>query len=346
MLSLGKLAAGPAAGRYYEDAVALGREDYYAGEGERPGRWVGSGADELELAGSVSDGQVVRLLAGEHPASGDVLGRPMAEGGIAGFDLTFCAPKSVGLAFAIGDSYTARVLSACHEAAVDDALAYLERVACRARRGKGGKLVIEGKGFAAAAFDHRTSRAGAPLLHTHVVVANRTLGPDGRWTALDGRHIYNYAKTAGYLYQARLRHEATERLGARWGRVENGAADLRGFSRELIEHFSQRRAEIVREMEFAGSRSLEAGNIAALETRKSKDYAVAMERLREEWRARAAEFGLTQERGEHFLTPRFRDKAWPTRGSLAEPARHSETFTRRDALQALAEAHPEGVRSI
>src|SRR3954469_4142661 len=29
MLSVGKLAAGPTAGRYYEDAVAQGREDYY-----------------------------------------------------------------------------------------------------------------------------------------------------------------------------------------------------------------------------------------------------------------------------------------------------------------------------
>jgi conjugative relaxase-like TrwC/TraI family protein len=27
----------------------------------------------------------------------------------------------------------------------------------------------------AGAFDHRTSRAGDPLLHTHVVVANLTL---------------------------------------------------------------------------------------------------------------------------------------------------------------------------
>ena len=47
MLSVGKLAAGPDAGRYYEDAVAQGREDYYAGEGEAPGQWVGSGAASL-----------------------------------------------------------------------------------------------------------------------------------------------------------------------------------------------------------------------------------------------------------------------------------------------------------
>src|SRR3954452_21025673 len=126
MLSIGKLAAGPDAGRYYEDAVASGREDYYAGEGERPGRWVGSGADALELDGDVGDGQVVRLLSGENPKSGDALGRPLGDGSVAGFDLTFKSPKSVSLSFAIGDSWTAQVLSDCHEAAVDDALAYLE----------------------------------------------------------------------------------------------------------------------------------------------------------------------------------------------------------------------------
>ena len=346
MLSVGKLAAGPAAGRYYEDAVALGREDYYAGEGERPGRWVGSGADALELEGEVKDGQVVRLLSGEDPKSGELLGRPMNDGAVAGFDLTFNAPKSVGLAFAIGDPWTARVLRECHEAATDDALAYLEREACRARRGKGGALVIEGEGFAAGAFDHRTSRAGDPLLHTHVVIVNRTLGADGRWTALDARPLYRHAKTAGYLYQARLRHEVTERLGAKWGPVTKGAADLHGFSRELIEHFSRRRAEIVDQMDLIGSHSLEAGNVAALETRKRKDYQVTMERLREQWRARAAEHGLTQERVEYLLTPRFRDKAMPSEVDLDDLTLHRATFTRRDVLQAVAEAHHDGARWI
>jgi hypothetical protein len=36
MLSIGKLAAGRDAARYYEEAVARGREDYYRGEGEAP----------------------------------------------------------------------------------------------------------------------------------------------------------------------------------------------------------------------------------------------------------------------------------------------------------------------
>src|SRR5205809_307947 len=113
MLSIGKIAAGPAAARYYTDQVARGREDYYVAVGEVRG--------------------------------------------------------------------------------------YLERNACRARRGAGGQMQVDGRGFVAAAFVHRASREGDPLLHTHVVAGNLTEGPDGRWTALDARHLYRQAKTAGYL---------------------------------------------------------------------------------------------------------------------------------------------------
>src|SRR3954454_7860664 len=115
MLSLGKLAAGPDAGRYYEEAVARGREDYYAGEGEAPGQWVGAGATTLGLQGSVDDGQVGHLLAGEDPATGALLGRKITEGRVAGFDLTFKAPKSVAILFCIGEPQVAGVLRECHE---------------------------------------------------------------------------------------------------------------------------------------------------------------------------------------------------------------------------------------
>ncbi len=55
MMSIGKLAAGPGAGRYYIDQVAQGREDYYAGEGEAAGVWMGTGAALLGLSGEVGE---------------------------------------------------------------------------------------------------------------------------------------------------------------------------------------------------------------------------------------------------------------------------------------------------
>ena len=43
MLSIGKLTVEQS--RYYERQVAQGRDDYYSGRGESPGRWTGAGAE-------------------------------------------------------------------------------------------------------------------------------------------------------------------------------------------------------------------------------------------------------------------------------------------------------------
>jgi len=170
----------------------------------------------------------------------------------------------------------AREIVAAHEAAVAEAMDYMEREACRARRGQGGALIVHGDGFVAAAFRHRTSRAGDPLLHTHVVVANATRADDGRWTALHGQLLYRHAKTAGFLYQAVLRVELVERIRVRWNPVVNGVADIAGVPREVIEHFSQRRAEISEHMAARGEHSARAAQVATLDTRKRKDHASAV----------------------------------------------------------------------
>lgn len=116
MLSLGKIAAGPTAARYYTDQVARGRDDYYAGEGETPGAWVGSGAGALRLAGEVDADRFAELLDGAG------LWRPPREGAVAGFDLTFSAPKSVSVLWAVGSPDVVEELRGGHEAAVAEAL--------------------------------------------------------------------------------------------------------------------------------------------------------------------------------------------------------------------------------
>jgi len=214
-MSIGKLAAGPGAGRYYIDQVAQGREDYYAGEGEAAGVWLGTGAGWLGLSGRLREDGLVRLLEGRDPSS-DLLLRPVrSSSAVAGFDLTFRAPKSVSIMFGVTEpDFASRVIRA-HDQAVGKALEYLEREACWTRRGRAGAIRLPGQGFVAAAFRHRSSRAGDPLLHTHVVVANATQAEDGRWTALDGRELYRHAKTAGFLYQAALRAELSREIGLR-----------------------------------------------------------------------------------------------------------------------------------
>jgi conjugative relaxase-like TrwC/TraI family protein len=211
--------------------------------------------------------------------------------------------------FGICEPDVVREIIEAHEAAVAEALGYLEREACRVRRGAGGSRVLAERGFVAAAFRHRSSRAGDPPLHTHVVVANAAQGPDGRWTALDGRLPYRHAKTAGFLYQAALRTQLAERLGLRWQPVQRGTADVLGVPRRVVEHFSRRRAEILEHMALRDERSARAAQVATLETRRRKDYAVPVGRLRQEWRARAAEHGL----GQWELRRVFRNRMDPAR---------------------------------
>ena len=91
---------------------------------------------------------------------------------------------------------------AAHEHSVKAALGYLQREACWTRRGAGGHEFVPGNGFLAAAYRHRSSRAGDPQLHTHVPIANATRGPDGRWARRYHPSIYDHAKTASYLDEA------------------------------------------------------------------------------------------------------------------------------------------------
>jgi conjugative relaxase-like TrwC/TraI family protein len=119
-------------------------------------------------------------------------------------------------------------------------------------------------GVVAAAFRHRTSRAGDAHLHTHVVVANSVLGTDGKWSTLDARHLYHHAKTVGSLYEAELRHHLSTRLGVRWGDVRNGIADIDGMSNALLATFSTRRAEIDEALAIRGQHSVRAAQIATL----------------------------------------------------------------------------------
>src|SRR3954453_10009703 len=125
-----------------------------------------------------------------------------------------------------------------------EALGYLERSAAAVRRGAGGLVVEQADGLVAAAFRHRTSRVGDPQLHKHVLVANLGLGPDGRWSALDGRQLYAHARAASFLYQAVLRSELTRTLGVEWLPTRQGIAELAGVPKPVIRAFSRRRAEI------------------------------------------------------------------------------------------------------
>lgn len=244
----------PRAIAYFDDVSRPdgGAEDYFSGRGDKPGRWVGSGLSNVGLtAGEEVEQESLHraLFSGEHPLTGEPLGQRIWRGdGIAGFGMTFSAPKSVSLLWALGSPEVAEKVEAAEAAAVDAGFAYLERHTVYARRGRNGLEQIDGGGLIGAAYSHRTSRDCDPQLHTHVLVANRTLCEDGGWRTLDSREILGRPealKAAGAVYQLALRAELTRTLGVQWEPVtEHGQADITGVPRSLIDAFSKRSAQV------------------------------------------------------------------------------------------------------
>lgn len=348
MLNIGKLRRGGE--NYYLNSVAKGVEDYYLGSGESPGYWMASGAREIGLAGEVQDHQLRAILRGADPTDGTQLVPERKDQRVPGFDLTFRAPKSVALLHALGPKDASNEVVSAHDAAVKAALHYLEDNCSGARRGMGGKTSIASKGLIAAAFRHRVSRSGDPLLHTHVLAANLIQGVDGKWGALDARHLYLHAKTAGYLYQAHLRAELTRRLGIAWQPVRKGAADIEGVSRDVIEAFSKRRREIEHELAEISSPTRREAEVAALATRQAKDYSVSPTSLLPEWKAKAAGLGLTHDALEDLLnrtqqvpvTEKDRDEMWCRLSSPSGLTEGQSTFSTRDAIQSICNSLDQG----
>ena len=346
MLSIGKLGKGQE--RYYLDMVAEGAEDYYSGEGEEAGEWIGDAAARLGLDGEVGEDQLVAMLTGRNPVDGEPLlgtsGVP-ASGSVPGFDLTFSAPKSVSLLWGLGGADVAMEVKAAHREAVGAALSYMQREACWTRRGAGGSEFVKGNGYLAAAYVHRSSRNGDPQLHTHVLVANATKA-DGRWTRLYHPAIYDHATTASYIYEAHLRDELSRRLGVEWQPTRKGIAEIDGFADEHLRAFSTRRAEI---LEAAGENASAASRqVATLATRKPKEADISQVELQQRWRSKADEIGLDREAIEQTLRgqgPRIERYPALTLQQLDRAVTEGQShFDRRDAIQAVADSLRNGAK--
>ncbi len=237
---------GPDAGVYYVEALP----NYYLQSGEPRGQWHGRGAEALGLNGPVNDGDFLALMAGQHPdGPGSLLARRYGESSVRGFDVTCSAPKSVSILFAVGDDPTRTAVLEGHDQAVSAVVEWMERNALTRYRIEGEVAIVDAQGIAAATFQQHTSRALDPQLHTHVVVANRVLSPDGRWPALDARGLKLDQRIASAIYHASLQAELTRRIGVEWVATEHSIAEIGEIPTEAITAFSQRTDSIRRRVD-------------------------------------------------------------------------------------------------
>jgi conjugative relaxase-like TrwC/TraI family protein len=226
-------------------------------------------------------------------------GRALGEHGVHGFDLTFCAPKSVSLVRALRtDDVVAKAIADAHTAALAEAMEYLAAHAGYTRVHNPHteeKDLVRLPGLAAIAYQHETSRCGDPHLHTHVIVPNRQARADGQMVSIDGTSLYHEARAAGVIYQATLRRELHQSMGFEWAPVDpsTGMAELAGVDRDTITAWS-RRSTALREWAAHNLSVVEGGSLSAAQlataqkaTRPTKPEELAWAQLLEQWRADA-----------------------------------------------------------
>jgi conjugative relaxase-like TrwC/TraI family protein len=271
---------------------------------------------------------------------------------VQAFDHCFSSPKSVSLLAAGGGPQTRRLLAEGRAEALTVAIGYLERHGLGVRRDHNGTDRYQAVGgLVAVAFEHRMSRSGDPQYHTHVLVQNAAQGPDGRWTALDSDRLYAHLMAADHLYLAAERAALTQRLGVRWGPVDerSGAAEIVGLDdRRLIERFSKRSEQIDQWLTEQGLSGIKASSAAAVATRAPKDYAESEQSVYQRWGRELAEQGVggrqlaevcSGGRG-RTATRTELDAALDALSGLDGLTGQVSTFTRTDVVDALAKRLP------
>lgn len=344
-----KLSAGRE--RYYLDEVAHTLEDYYAGKGESPGRWVGPTAERMGLQAEVTNKAFQLAFDGRHPVTGELLGRGHPRNGMRGYDVVFRPVKDVSLLYGLGSPEVASVTLAAHYAGVEAAIRYLDETV-GARRGKAGRDLehVAGQGVLAASFTHRQSREHDPLLHDHLIVFNRIQGPDGRWTAIDGRDIYQNRLAMDAVYRATYQAELTRELGVRWSDPDqHGNCSIVGMPAELVSAMSKRDHQIrlALEAQRTAHKTItpELRRVVVSETRKSKQHIDEIT-LRDRWAEEAVALGFTREQIEREVLGQTKLRE-PSRAQLealfdevASPeglTKQASTFIRADVVQAIGD---------
>lgn len=306
---------------YLESRTAAPEQgDYYLGAdgapAEAPGRWLTS-PEALRRCGiasvdRVSPDDLRALMVGRRPDSSFDEPRWLRPAGpdgqrAGGIDVTFSAPKSVSVLWAVADPAARGELEAAHATAVRAAVGYLRDTVATTvvwdsdRRRNVPAVARE---LHAAEFVHTTARGVAgqvpdPQLHSHVVITSVERS-DGTVASVRSRPVLRAARELGAYYRATL---ADELRGLGYA-IDPGGPDeryfrVRGVPEGVERAFSKRTEEVKRAaQQFRATHGREAqrGELRALAVR-SRDTKLPRTRgeLDQAWQRSAAEHGLDHE---------------------------------------------------
>jgi conjugative relaxase-like TrwC/TraI family protein len=314
------------AATYYE------KDDYYTRD-RAPSEWCGEGARALGLEGPVDRATFAALVDGRLP-DGSILHR----GGGArrgGTDFEFSAPKSFSIQALVNDDQR---LIDVHRRAVDIARKRIEATVATRVTERGAMRLEFTRSAVIAQFEHTTSRAGDPDLHSHVVVLNVTRRADGKWRSIENAEMFKEQRLMYEIYLSELAKGAKD-LGYEVAVGKHGNPELAHITREQIEHFSRRSREVEAALVSEGltrdTSTSAAKRAAALSTREAKkDYDQIA--LRAEWIDRGEQIGLQRQiPNDPVIQPRsneFEDARDSVRFAVEHLNEREAAFSRRDVL--------------
>jgi conjugative relaxase-like TrwC/TraI family protein len=360
-MSAASIGSGKAAGyaRYLEGkTVAPQRGDYYlrpdGSVTEAPGRWL-SDPETLEGLGVSGAGPLegpafVAVMEGRHPQTGRWLRRAGADGTRGGgIDVTFSAPKSISVVWALSDGWQREQIEAAHERAVHRAVEYMRENVGLVRRRYGAAVVEElARDVLAAGFLHTTARgvegaaASDPQLHTHVVIVG-AVRDDGRHVAVASRPLFRAAREVGAFYRSALAAE----LKAEGYSIESGTGrdgkyfEIAHVPESLRNAFSSRSREVAAAAErfrATHGRAPERGELRelALQNRRAKQLATRGD-LQRAWEGTAAEHGFDADQAARLIgAPESPSPAWPVADRVEAKLTEREAVFDAGRLRAVA----------
>lgn len=285
MLSVRKIDAGKsgAAAQYFCQYYA---QDEAKVHGEPVGKWL------CGYAGEVRHEQLLNSFRGCDESGRELIATMNGKDHAPGWDLTFSTPKSVSAVWAAGSEELRESIAKAHSESVQEAMHYLRKNAFSTRHGKGGG--DEGKRVPGSActmyiaeFEHSTTRANDPELHSHLVVMNMAkVKNEHRCLDFNMRQ----KMTAGALYRCVLA-EKMQAMGFGIAEGKGGSFELVDVDKDLQVHWSKRSKQIT---DAVGERASAAKKAtAAVMTRKDKEEPDRARNF-EKWTEEAKGFGFDQ----------------------------------------------------
>lgn len=345
MISKFEIGSAVDAARYHDKAFTQdggisSADNYYLNE-KALATWQGKGAEILGIKNApVKKEEFVSFLEGRmpNPATGvvqNLADNSKGDNRRAGVDFTVSPPKSVSIVGLVGQDE--RVVQA-HLTANARAMEWLEKHASmiRVRNDDGRTVAVQAGNLLYATVHHVTNRENEPQIHNHNVIVAAVYDKDAsKWRSLTNDQLYKLRSEADVIYKAEL-GQALKAAGYELDYAKNGVDfEIAGFSREQLDTYSTRSAQIKEALQARGidpdEASYSARQTAALDSRSVKKE-LPREALQAVWLENAQNAGLDVTR----IVDRAVERTTEAEASKAQQPAAGLTEGRQAALKSVS----------